>query len=139
MTHGPDTGFERGDPLGTQPPFRSDAPCCGTIATGDRQAAISSVGFTELVHGIYRMPTAEIRFRREAFLRELLWNVIVYPYTEQTAWAAGKIDGEQRNKGITVPFCDLLIGATALSIGFSVLTGKARHFRLIPGLTLVPF
>ena len=52
---------------------------------------------------------------------------------------AGKIDGEQQALGVTVPFSDLLIGATALSHGFSVLTVNLRHFRLIPGLTVVPF
>jgi predicted nucleic acid-binding protein len=104
-----------------------------------KNAALSSVGLTELVHGIYRAPSPEIRIWREAYLRELLNNVTVYPYTQETAWVAGQIDGRQRAMGITVPFGDLLIGATALSIGFSVLTSNARHFRLIPGLTVVPF
>jgi predicted nucleic acid-binding protein len=52
---------------------------------------------------------------------------------------AGKIDGEQQAQGVTVPFADLLIGATALSLGFSVLTVNLRHFCLVPGLTVVPF
>ena len=50
---------------------------------------------------------------------------------------AGKIDGEQQMQGVTVPFGDLLIGATALSLGFSVLTVNLRHFRLIPGLAIL--
>jgi predicted nucleic acid-binding protein len=36
-----------------------------------------------------------------------------------------------------VPFADLLIGVTALSLGYSVLTINARHFARIPGLPLV--
>jgi predicted nucleic acid-binding protein len=107
--------------------------------SGDQNAALSSVGLSELVHGIYRAPSPEIRIWREAYLRELLNNVTVYPFTQETAWVAGEIDGQQRAKGVTVPFADLLIGATALSAGFSVLTSNARHFRLIPGLTVVPF
>ncbi len=50
---------------------------------------------------------------------------------------AGKIDGEQQSQGVVVPFGDLLIGATAISLGFSVLTANLRHFQKIPGLTLV--
>jgi tRNA(fMet)-specific endonuclease VapC len=50
---------------------------------------------------------------------------------------AGRIDGEQQAKGVTVPIGDLLIGATALSLGFSVLTVNPRHFRLIPGLPVL--
>src|SRR5579863_5247145 len=38
-----------------------------------------------------------------------------------------------------IPFPDLLIGATALSLGFSVLTANLRHFRLIPGLSVKHF
>jgi predicted nucleic acid-binding protein len=52
---------------------------------------------------------------------------------------AGKIDGEQTAIGMIIPITDLLIGATALSLGFSVLTSNARHFQLIPGLSVIPF
>jgi predicted nucleic acid-binding protein len=98
---------------------------------------ISSVGLTELVHGIYRARTAEARNRRDSFVRELLNDVEVYPYTKETALLAGKIDGEQQSRGVTVPFGGLLIGATALEVGDSMLAVNVRHFRLIPGLTVV--
>jgi hypothetical protein len=41
-------------------------------ATGDREAALSAIGLTELIHGIYRAQTPEIGLRRESFLNELL-------------------------------------------------------------------
>lgn len=47
---------------------------------------------------------------------------------------AGKIDGEQQSRGVVIPFGDLLIGATALALGFAVLTANLRDFRRIPGL-----
>ncbi len=50
---------------------------------------------------------------------------------------AGRLDGEQRSRGVIIPFADLLIGATALALGYSVLTVNARHFERIPGLTVV--
>ena len=50
---------------------------------------------------------------------------------------AGKIDGEQQAQGVTIPFGDLLGGATALELGFPVLTVNLRHFRLIAGLKIV--
>ncbi len=106
-------------------------------ATGDQRAVLSSIGLTELVHGIYRAQSAAALSRRDSFIRELLSVVEVYPYTKETAMLAGKIDGEQQGRGITVPFSDLLIGATALEVGYSLLTVNARHFRLIPGLTVV--
>jgi predicted nucleic acid-binding protein len=105
--------------------------------TGDQDAALSAVGLTELVHGIYRAPTPEVRLRRESFLNELLADLTVYPYTKETALLAGKLDGEQQSRGVVIPFADLLIGATALLLGYSVLTANARHFGRIPGLSLV--
>lgn len=80
--------------------------------------------------------TPAIRLAREAFLNDLLADLTVYPYTKETALLAARVDAEQRSKGVVIPFGDLLIGATALLLGFSVLTMNTRHFRLIPGLTV---
>lgn len=108
-------------------------------ATGDQEAALSAIGLTELIHGLYRAQTPEIRQRREAFISELLTDLTVYPYTKETALLAGKLDGEQQGRGVVIPFGDLLIGATALSLGFKVLTGNPRDFQRIPGLSVVQF
>jgi tRNA(fMet)-specific endonuclease VapC len=96
---------------------------------GDQDAALSSVGLTELIHGIYRARNEQVRLRRHSFIEEILRDLTVHPYTKETAMLAGKIDGEQQAQGVTVPFGDLLVGATALSLGFSVLTVNLRHFR----------
>lgn len=108
-------------------------------STGDQEAALSAVGLTELIHGIYRAQTSAQRIRRQSFLDELLADLTVYPYTKQTAILAGKIDGEQQARGVSIPFPDLLIGVTAISLGFSVLTTNIRHFQLIPGLQVLQF
>ena len=105
-------------------------------ATGDQDAALSAIGLTELVHGIYRASTPEIRHRRETFLNELLADLTVYPYTKETALLAGQLDGELQSRGVVIPFADLLIGATVLTLGYSVLTDNARHFGQIPGLSV---
>ncbi|MGO9275645.1 MAG: type II toxin-antitoxin system VapC family toxin [Terriglobia bacterium] len=49
----------------------------------------------------------------------------------------GKIGGQQAAKGVRIPFEDLVIGATALDLGYSVVTRNVRHFRLIPDLPVV--
>jgi tRNA(fMet)-specific endonuclease VapC len=108
-------------------------------ATGDQEAALSAIGLTELIHGLYRAKTPAMRLRRESFLNELLADLTVYPYTKETAMLAGKLDGEQQSQGVVIPFGDLLIGATALSLGYSVLTVNLRDFRRIPGLSVVQF
>jgi predicted nucleic acid-binding protein len=103
----------------------------------DQEAALSSIGLTELVHGIYRATSPERQARGKWFVDELCAGLIVYPYTRETALLAGRIDGEQTARGSIVPFTDLLIGATALSLGFGVLTANVRHFQMIPGLSVV--
>jgi predicted nucleic acid-binding protein len=65
------------------------------ILAGDQDAALSAAGLTELIHGIYRAKTPQIRSQRESFIHELLSDLTVYPYTKETALLAGKIDGEQ--------------------------------------------
>jgi predicted nucleic acid-binding protein len=106
-------------------------------AVGLQQLAISSIALTEIVHAVYRATEPRIRFRREAYIQELLTDLEVVPYTKSTAFLAGRIDGEQRAIGVTIPSLDLLIGATALEIGYAVATANLRHFQLIPGLDVV--
>jgi predicted nucleic acid-binding protein len=104
---------------------------------GDERVALSSVGLTELVHSIYRAHTSAAREQRQNFLGQLLLDMEVVPYTKETALLAGRLDGEQRARGVTIPSVDLLIGATALEHGYSLATINLRHFKLIPGLNII--
>ena len=82
-------------------------------------------------------PKLEIhRQRRQAFIEDLMATVTVYPITIQIAERAGVISGHEAGRGNTLPFEDLLIGATALQLGFEVVTDNVRHFEKIPGLTV---
>lgn len=103
----------------------------------DTEAGLSAVTIVELVHGIYRAKTDADRERRRLFTDELCRDVAVHPVTLEIAQLAGKIEGEQAARGVSIAFEDLLIGSTALHLGYSVATLNARHFRLIPGLSVV--
>lgn len=63
--------------------------------------------------------------------------MVVHPVTLEIALLAGKIEGEQAARGLSIAFEDLLIGATALHFGYAVATLNARHFHLIPDLSVV--
>jgi len=71
------------------------------------------------------------------FVEELSQAIPVHPVTLEIAQLAGRIEGEQAAKGVVIALPDLLIGVTALHLGYSVATLNARHFRLIPGLSVV--
>jgi tRNA(fMet)-specific endonuclease VapC len=73
----------------------------------------------------------------QAFVDEIIRDVPVHPVTVETAKLAGRIEGEQAEQGVSISFEDLLIGATALQLGFSVATGNVRHFQHIPGLNVI--
>jgi tRNA(fMet)-specific endonuclease VapC len=104
---------------------------------GDQRVALSAVGLTELAHAIYRASNPVQRQNHERFIADLLADMEVVPYAKATALLAGKIDGEQRAQGVTIPFADLLIGVTALEHGYAVATVNLRHFQMIPGLQIV--
>ena len=61
----------------------------------------------------------------------------MHPLTLEVARLAGRIHGEQMGQGVSIDFPDLIIGATALHLGFDVVTLNVRHFQQIPGLTVV--
>jgi tRNA(fMet)-specific endonuclease VapC len=106
---------------------------------GETESGLSVVTVVELTHGIYRARTDADRERRRAFTEELCRDVVIHPVTLKIAQLAGKIEGEQAARGISIAFEDLLIGATALHLDYSVATLNVQHFRLIPDLTIAPF
>ena len=105
---------------------------------GPADIALSVVSVMELEHGIWRAEDAARASRRRQFLEDLIGNVPVYPVTTELARRAGRIDAEQQQKGICIAFQDLLIGVSALDLGYAVVTHNLRHFRMIPGLDVKP-
>jgi tRNA(fMet)-specific endonuclease VapC len=104
---------------------------------GEAEVGLSAVTVVELTHGIYRAKSDAHRELRRAFTEELCRDLAVYPVTLEIAQLAGKVEGEQAARGISIAFEDLLIGTTALHLGYAVATLNIRHFRLIPGLTVI--
>jgi len=106
---------------------------------GETDLATSTIVLTEMLHGVYRTKVPAIRQRRHDFIEAFLREVAVFPYDTAIAELAGRVGGEQAALGQTIPPVDMMIGATALSLGFSILTVNVRHFRMIPGLDVIPF
>jgi predicted nucleic acid-binding protein len=96
---------------------------------GEIDVALSSVSAVELTHGIYRARTDADRVRRRVFVEGVFHDLITHPLTLEIAQLAGRIEGEQAAKGISIAVQDLIIGATALHLGFDVVTLNAQTFR----------
>ncbi len=104
---------------------------------GETEVGLSVVTVAELVHGAYRSKTQAQKERRLEFIERLCWDVPVHPVTLDIARLVGRIEGEQEAQGIQFTFEDLVIGATALHLGYAVMTLNTRHFQRIPGLSVV--
>lgn len=103
-------------------------------AFGETPVALSVMSAIELVHGIWHAERPEVRARREEFVEDVFTRIPVYPVSLHVGRIAGRVDAESRSKGVTIPTADLLIGATALALGFTVATSNVRHFKLLPKL-----
>jgi len=104
---------------------------------GETEIGISVVTLIELAHGAARADTPQRRLKRQEFIEELTTAMPVYPVTVAIALRAGWVDGENQTHGIKVPLPDLLIGVTALELGYSVGTSNVRHFGQVSGLTVL--
>ena len=104
---------------------------------GEVEIALSAITVAELVHGVARANTQQIRDQRRAFIDEIKKHVPVHPVTDESGEIAGTISGEQAGKGVKIPIDDLLIGVAAIEQGYAVATLNVRHFERIPGLMVV--
>ncbi len=101
---------------------------------GGQEIALSAITVLELVHGVMRADTEQRRMNRQRFLDDLLMGLPVHPVTVPIALRAGQIDGLLQAQGNRIALADLLIGTTALELGYAVATHNVRHFGRIPGL-----
>ena len=104
---------------------------------GNTDIAISVVTLIELAHGAARADTPQRKAARHQFIEELLTALPIHPITIPVALRTGQIDGESQANGVRLPLSDLLIGVTALELGYSVATANLRHFQMIPGLKII--
>jgi predicted nucleic acid-binding protein len=70
------------------------------------------------------------------FIEEILTALPVQQVTVSVALRVGQIDGENQARGVRLALADLLIGVTALELGYDIATGNLRHFESIPGLSV---
>lgn len=101
---------------------------------GETEVGISVVTLIELAHGAARADTAERKSKRVKFIEELLTALPVYPVTAAIALRAGHLDGQNQARGVKVPLPELLVGVTALELGYGVGTANIQHFLQVGGL-----
>lgn len=103
------------------------------------EIVLSAVSVAELEHGIYRAQSPKQAAKRRTYLDTIFAAIPAEPFTREIGQIVARIDAEARMNGIVIPFADMLIGGTALHFGYGLVTRNERHFRMIPGLSVVPF
>ena len=104
---------------------------------GETEVGISVVTLIELAHGAARADTPQRRLKRQKFIEELISAMPVYPVSVAIALRAGLLDSENQAQGLKFALPDLLVGVTALELGYSVGTSIVRHFGDVPGLSVL--
>ena len=102
-------------------------------ALADDPLAISLITFGEVYEGIYY---GDDPAANEAGFLGLLRVVHVIQLDEDVMRRFARIRGALRRQGMKLGDPDILIGATALHFGLTLVTRNQRHFRRIPGLKL---
>jgi len=108
-------------------------------AYGEVDVGVSVISVMELTHGAFRAKAETDRMQRRIFVEGISRELLAYPVTLEIAQLAGRIEGEQAALGNIIATEDLLIGATALHLGYEVASLNAKHFRRIPGLNVITF
>ncbi len=103
---------------------------------GDRGIAMAAITAAELLHGVHRLRASKRKTRAEAVVETLLSSIPVIPFDLVCARTHARLGAELARRGITVGTHDLMIGATALARGLSVITSDQRSFPRIPGLEI---
>ena len=97
-------------------------------------AGLSIVSLAELYEGVFGSAAPQ---RNERRLRAFLASVEVVPLDETICRIFAQERGRLRAAGNLISDFDLLIGATALRHGLTLLTNNRRHFERVQGLNIL--
>jgi tRNA(fMet)-specific endonuclease VapC len=97
---------------------------------------ISVVSVSELLHGVHRADSETRRVKRESYVERIIDLFPVYPFDLAAGRIYARIWANLVQKHLSVGAHDLIIAATAISLGFSVVTFNLRDFDKIEGLTV---
>ncbi len=101
---------------------------------------ISAITVSELLVGVHRATTPEVRAKRAAFVEAIISRIPAIAFTTDVARVHAEIFAELARQGMPIGAHDLLIAATGLALGYPVMTGNVAEFARVPGLRVVnPF
>lgn len=103
---------------------------------GQEIFGLSVITVAELLHGVHRADSTRRRLKRSAYVEKVIELFPTYVFDISIARIYAELWSALSTKGIQIGAHDLIIGSTALSLGFSVATFNIRHFERIEGLKI---
>lgn len=94
---------------------------------------ISAITLAELKHGVEKSARPE---RNEIALAQLMAALTVIPFDDMAAVEYGKICADLQKQGKPIGMMDMLIAASAVSNGMTLVTNNTREFERVSGLSL---
>jgi tRNA(fMet)-specific endonuclease VapC len=97
---------------------------------------LSVITVAELLHGVHRADSTRRRLKRSAYVEKVIELFPIYVFDISIGRIYAELWSDLSKKGIQIGAHDLIIGSTALTLGFSVATFNIRHFERIEGLRI---
>jgi tRNA(fMet)-specific endonuclease VapC len=97
---------------------------------------LSVITVAELLHGVHRADSTRRRLKRSAYVEKVIELFPIYVFDISIGRIYAELWSDLSKKGIQIGAHDLIIGSTALTLGFSVATVNIRHFEKIEGLKI---
>jgi len=97
----------------------------------DAPKAISVISYGELVYGAHKSMQVSSNLAKVNRIKEIFPIIELSPSIMD---CFGLLKAQLSKNGITVDDFDLLIGATAISYGYTIVTNNEKHFSKIPDL-----
>ena len=100
----------------------------------DAPKSISVISYGELIYGANKSVQIASNLAKVHRLQEIF---PIIDASKAILECFGTLKAQLSQKGVTVADFDLLIGSTAITLGYTVVTNNEKHFSKIPDLKMV--
>ncbi|MCR4341761.1 MAG: type II toxin-antitoxin system VapC family toxin [Gemmatimonadaceae bacterium] len=100
----------------------------------DEEFFLSVITASELLHGVHRAKTSDVRARRSAFVEAMLARFPLLSIDLPTARSHSQLWADLASTGKLIGPHDLWIAAACIAHGLTLVTANVREFQRVPGL-----
>jgi tRNA(fMet)-specific endonuclease VapC len=103
----------------------------------EEEAGVSTITIAELLEGVHHAHSPALAERRRGRIRSIAADFAMFAFTYEIAEVHARVRADLRKRGALIGAHDLIIAATALHLGWRVVTANADEFGRIPELVVI--